>query len=412
MAALAHLIDDPGNPIPAGAEVGVVTAADGRALRWARFAPMAAQTRGTVLILQGRAEFVERWFETVRDLQVRGFHVVAFDWRGQGGSERLAADPHKGHVADFRAYDFDLDVVLREIVAPLPGPLHLLAHSTGGLVAVANAARLEGIVRRVVLTAPFFGLGSHGVPRRLVRPLALVLRGLGLGGAYVPGGDRTPILTTRFAGERLTSDPVRLARGADLSRRHPEIAIGSPTIAWLDAALAAQRRVFDPDRLEAWRLPTLVFAAGAEAVVDNDAIERFVVATRTSDLITIPGALHELLQERDRYREQVWAAFDAFVPGSDAPAPTPAPVVASRTGGEPGEDGLVQPRIAGGDDAPAVGGAAAGPRGDDAARPLDHRDQGDDVVGLQPGLDHDVGEAGRDHAVGVAVDPVARQPHL
>lgn len=426
MAALAHLIDHPDNPVPPGATAGAIDAADGRAIRWARFAPLAARARGTVLILQGRAEFIERWFETIRDLQVRGFHVVAFDWRGQGGSQRLARNPRKGHVGDFRAYEFDLDVILREIVAPLPDPLFVLAHSTGSLVAVSAAERLEGVVRRVVMVAPFFGLGHHGVPAGLARPLAMLLRGLGLGGAFVPGGDETAILTTPFAHTRLTSDPVRLARGVAISLGHPEIAIGSPSITWLAEALATQKRIFHPDRLERWTLPTLVFACGADEVVDNDAVERFVVATRATELVTVPGALHELLQERDRFREQFWAAFDAFVPGSDTPRPAvvetappnlappnlaPATIPVSAAVGETGEDGLVEAGIAGGDDASALGGTAAGPGGDDAAGPLDHRDQRDDVVGLQPGLDDDVGEAGGDHAVGVAVDPVTREPN-
>lgn len=504
MPALATLDDHPDNPVPPGAEAGTLAAADGRRLRWARFAPLGSLCRGTVLILQGRAEFVERWFETVRDLQVRGFGVVAFDWRGQGGSERLGRHPRMGHVRDFRAYELDLDAILRKIVAPLPGPLHVLAHSTGALVAVAAAPRLNGLVRRMVLTAPFLGLGEFGVPERVARGLAVLLRGIGLGGTFVPGGGATAMLTTPFARNRLTSDPVRHARGADQSWRRPDIALGSPSVAWLAEAFAAQKRVFRPEALEAWRLPTLVFACGADRVVSNTAIERFVAATRTTELIVVPGSRHELLHERDRWREQFWAAFDAFVPGEDAPAPLPvaawatavapampvptetnepepeeaardvvpasevpaveaplaarqdepeaeapppaepeetasdtasqtpmprqetvteeasAPVeiaaeptepAASAAVGEEPQHGLVEPGIAGGDDAAAVGGAAAGPGGDDAAGPLDDRDQGDDVVGLEPGLDHDVGEAGRDHAVGVAVGPVARQPN-
>jgi lysophospholipase len=32
--------------------------------------------------------------------------------------------------------------------------------------------------------------------------------------------------------------------------------------------------------------------------------------------LLIPGAQHELLMEQDGYRQQFWAAFDAFVPGT------------------------------------------------------------------------------------------------
>ncbi len=34
-------------------------------------------------------------------------------------------------------------------------------------------------------------------------------------------------------------------------------------------------------------------------------------------LHVLDGARHEVLMERDRLREQYWAAFDAFVPGTD-----------------------------------------------------------------------------------------------
>ena len=32
--------------------------------------------------------------------------------------------------------------------------------------------------------------------------------------------------------------------------------------------------------------------------------------------VLIPGARHELLQERNSLREQFWAAFDAYIPGA------------------------------------------------------------------------------------------------
>ena len=33
--------------------------------------------------------------------------------------------------------------------------------------------------------------------------------------------------------------------------------------------------------------------------------------------LVIAGAKHEILQERDEIRDQFWAAFDAYVPGSN-----------------------------------------------------------------------------------------------
>jgi len=432
MGIVERLADLPDNPLPTGARLVPLRTDDGVDLRGAIFPALAPRSRGTVLLLHGRAEFIERFHETVRDLQVRGFTVATFDWRGQGGSQRLSKNRAKGHARGFRPYDRDLAAALDQLMVGLPQPWWLIAHSTGGLVAIANAARLAGRIRRVVLIAPFLGLGNFHIPERLARFLAKTLHGLGFGRAWIPGGTATPIHALPTALERLTSDPVRHARNAELSKANLDLAIGAPTIGWLAGAFRAIDRVFRPDVLEAYRLPTLIFACGADPVVSNAAIEKFVVRTRSTELLVVPGALHELLQERDRFREQFWAAFDAFIPGSVELPPqaetqatsadtstdvavTPAAITAvpaaSVGEGEQPQDLVVQPAVTGGDDAAALGGAAAGPGGDDTAGALDHRDQGDDVVGLEPGLDHHVDETAGDHAVGVAVDPVTRQPH-
>ena len=59
---------------------------------------------------------------------------------------------------------------------------------------------------------------------------------------------------------------------------------------------------------------------------------------------------------------------------------------------------------------PALG-ATALPGRDDAAGAGDDRDQRQHVVGLELGLDDQIDMAGRQHAIGVAVAAVAREPH-
>jgi lysophospholipase len=64
------------------------------------------------------------------------------------------------------------------------------------------------------------------------------------------------------------------------------------------------------------RQPILIVAAGQDRVVSTPATEQFAVRLRTGTHLVITGARHEILMEQDQYREQFWAAFDAFVPGS------------------------------------------------------------------------------------------------
>lgn len=59
--------------------------------------------------------------------------------------------------------------------------------------------------------------------------------------------------------------------------------------------------------------------AGRESVVSNPAIERLSSRMKTGAHVLIPGARHEILTERDRYRDQFWAAFDSFI-GQSGPS--------------------------------------------------------------------------------------------
>src|SRR5579883_2555537 len=91
-------------------------AAGGVKLRAARFD--ADQAAGLCLLLNGQTEFIEKYFEVIDELLARGFSVVTFDWRGQGGSDRLLPDRRKAHIENFTAYDEDLDAVIRQVVQP------------------------------------------------------------------------------------------------------------------------------------------------------------------------------------------------------------------------------------------------------------------------------------------------------
>ena len=122
------LISIPANPVPEDVITGTLRTRDGAALRFARWSPPPGR-RGTVCVFQGRAEFIEKYFETVRDLQARGFAVATLDWRGQGMSQRRLANRRKGYVRSFADYDVDLETFVREVVLPdCPPPVFALGH--------------------------------------------------------------------------------------------------------------------------------------------------------------------------------------------------------------------------------------------------------------------------------------------
>ena len=309
------LISIPANPVPEDGDTGTLRTSDGVSLRYARWASPAGR-KGTVCLFQGRAEFIEKYYETVADLRARGFVVATLDWRGQGLSDRLLRDPLKGHVNSFAEYDTDLQTFMQEIVLPdCPPPIFALGHSLGGTILIRAARQGRRWFDRIVLSAPMIalrGMRSIGAARAIIAAGRL----FGMSTAYAPGGGRLPVNTGPFVGNVLTSDPVRYARNAAVLEAEPALGLASPTFAWADAAFKQIKEFSEPAYAARIRQPILLIGGGRDLVVSTQAIETFSLRLRAGSHLVVPGAEHEILMEQDHYRGQFWAAFDAFVPGT------------------------------------------------------------------------------------------------
>lgn len=312
------------NPAPDICADGFVETPDGFSIRYARFRTESHPAKGTVVILQGRNETIEKYFETVSDLLGAGFDVVAFDWRGQGGSQRFFSRTDAGYCDSFEQYAIDLETVFEEIVLPdCRLPYFFLGHSTGALVALYVAPSYVNRVRRMVLSAPFLGLPVSDFKRGTMRTVTKLMGFFGLGNLYVSGGSAKR-LRKPFEINPLTSDPARYARNIEIPTENPDIALGGPSASWMTAVFNAIDVVSDPAHMARTTIPTLVLMAGDEGVVSNDAIAAQTGRLRSASLLTIDGARHEMLQEADAYREQLLAALYAFIPGSGEEPGLPA----------------------------------------------------------------------------------------
>jgi lysophospholipase len=304
------------NPVPSGVVAGTFAGHDGITLRFARWDATRGPRRGTVCILQGRGEFIEKYVEVVAELRRRGFAVATCDWRGQGGSQRPLPDRMRGHVQSFVDYDRDLLRFMKEVVLPdCPPPYMALAHSMGGNIALRHAATPGSWFERLILCAPMIAIA----PQRLraapwvARAYAEGMCAVGLAQRYVRGGRPLAVETMPFEGNLLTSDRERYERNRAILAAAPDLATGSPTNGWLRAALRSCAMIDTADYPERVGVPALVFAAGEDEIVSSAAVERFAVGLKVGTHIMMPGARHEILQETDAVRRRFWAALDAYV---------------------------------------------------------------------------------------------------
>jgi len=273
----------------------------------------AENPKGTVVIIGGLGDFIERYFETMRDLMARGFTVASFDFRGQGGSERRSSNPLRTQIGDFRDYDEDFSAVMTQVViAQCPKPYLAVAHSTGGNILLRNLRRRTWFAKAIIL-APLIGLVYGLWPRPVVQVLTFLCTSLGLGWMFLPLQKREPRDREDFPGNPLTSDRNRWERDSAVLEHAPRLGTGVPTFSWLKAArksTAALRAMQARDR---FTCPILMVAAGLDRIVDNEAMHRLAERIPGISLIAIPESLHEILTERDEIRNQFLAVFDAFV---------------------------------------------------------------------------------------------------
>jgi lysophospholipase len=278
--------------------------------------------RGTAFIFSGRSEYVEKYGRVVRRLVERGLSVAAFDWRGQGLSTRVAADPMLGHVDDFRAYQRDWAAVLAHARARgLPEPFYLVGHSMGGCIGLRTL--LEGRdFAAAFLSAPMWHLQMRAATRQVATSLAQLAHLVGFGPRRLPGTRRAPsALALGFENNILTSDPEHFAWFGRQLSTHPELGLGGPSVQWTRAALEEMARLYVAP-LPA--LPVLAFLGTEEHVVSPTVIRIQMGKMARGRLLTLDGARHEIWMERPPVQERVWAAVDAFLAARPARAATTA----------------------------------------------------------------------------------------
>ncbi len=282
----------------------------------------ASEGAPSLLVLPGRADFLEKWAETLTDLHALGVSVASLDWRGQGLSTR-EVDNGAGHIDSFDVHLSDLDRAAAAFAAQRPGPWAVLAHSMGAHLLLrwlgapgASAHPLRARLRAVVLTAPFFGLA---LPRPL-GALALAAARLkvrcGHGRRYAWGqGPLAPHAAAAPArAALLTHDTARLSAEAALLAQDPRLLCGGVTWGWL-SAFADSAQSVRRAALERLFLPVLALLAGADRLVSNRAARRVLARLPAARIETVAGARHELLRERDPIRAACLRRIRAHLAG-------------------------------------------------------------------------------------------------
>ncbi len=279
---------------PEGAKAYWLTTKDGTRIRigvWPR------GEKGTVLMFPGRTEFLEKYGRLASDLAARGFGMVAVDWRGQGLADRPDHRRDMGHVTSFDEYRDDVDAVraaFRQL--DLKKPCFVLGHSMGG--AIGLRALYDGLpASAVAFTAPMWGIRMSRFMRAISGIVVGLSKPLGYDKSFAPTtGPAGPMI---FEGNPLTSDPDMFAYMKGQIDQHPELALGGPSVTWVNAALKETEALLELKPLD---IPVMTILGSQESIVEASAIKERMQNWPNGRLTLVEGARHEVLMERDEFR--------------------------------------------------------------------------------------------------------------
>lgn len=267
-------------------------AADGVRLRLGLLATGGA---GTVLMVPGRTEYLEKYGAVADRFAQAGFGMACVDIRGQGLSDRALSDPRIGHVARFADYQHDSDA-LADFAAQqnMPKPWFVIGHSMGG--AIALRALTRGLdVTGAVFSAPMWGIAMNPALRPVSWGLGWIAHRTHLDHWVTPGTKIDSYVricdpTDNF----LTDDPAELAQMRAQLDAVPGLDLGGPSVPWLYRALvecADLRRNADPG------VPTLTFLPQRDEIVSQTAIRAMTARWRDAALVEVPQGRHETMME-------------------------------------------------------------------------------------------------------------------
>jgi alpha-beta hydrolase superfamily lysophospholipase len=269
---------------------------DGLPLHWRQWSKSGMEpARGTVLLVHGLGEHIGRYEHVAAKLNSWGWHVVGHDQRGHGASGGA-----RGDVPAPDSLLHDLALVIDELRGDAQlgaGPLVLLGHSMGGLVAARFVAGGLSVNHGGVLPAWFRPVDALVLSSPALDPGMSAFQKLLLAVAH-------PLLPHLAVGNGLK--PSWISRDAGVVQAYKDDPLVhdriTPTLARMIADEGAEVLEHAPD----WVVPTLLMWAGSDRCISPAGSAAFMAQAPAAVVQGHEFAplFHEIFNEPER--EQVF----------------------------------------------------------------------------------------------------------
>ena len=295
---------------PKGINSYFVPMDDGVRLRVCHWINEKDKVKGTILLQQGHNEFIEKYYETIQEFLDRNYCVIAFDWRGQGMSDRQLNDIHKSYIEDYKRHDKDIKYILEEIIEPnFLKPLIGIGHSMGGCLMLSAFHDHPKKFSKGILSAPMLGFKNEN----FLRTASSLINFFRNDTDYLLGSKPNMGKETPYNKNDLTTDSVRYNRIINLVRKHPDIRLWGVTNAFAKAVNKRFKIIRTKGWAEAINLNIMIINNINDLVVDSNKTRIMKKRLRNSSMTEFHETQHEIFMEKDEHREIMWKAIDTFL---------------------------------------------------------------------------------------------------
>ena len=262
------------------------------------------QTKGTIVLSHGYAEYMEKYAETVSDFLNLGYRVAMVEWRSHGCSGgRSDIRREVLHFKDFDKNISDLNIVMRDFVMQrFPPPYFGVSHSMGGQINIRTAVLHQGLFNSLALSAPMIGLREHPLQISLLKAVTRINELFGLGHRPLESA-ATDRATGRSSYNRVTMDDSRFERNERIVDRHPHVNIAFKSHSWSVGAVNAMQKTLKKSFLSRLDIPVFIGIAEDERLVANTATYKAIALSDYIEGKLYPNTRHELFMETDASRQ-------------------------------------------------------------------------------------------------------------
>ena len=304
--------------VPVDATMSMFLLPDGWPMRV--FDRPAAGSRGSILWIGGRGDIIEKYLESIEEWHRAGWHVSALDWRGQGESGRLLADPLVGHMPDFARWIDDLAAFWTDWTARMPGPHVIMGHSMGGHLVLRALLERKIAPAATVLSAPMLGFIGGLLPQGWAGGFAALVALFAPETKAWKQGEKPGAVDARRQ-FYLTHDADRYADEIFWKMTNPALALGPASWAWVAAAYRSNALIDAAGALEALDAPVFIVGTDGDKLVSPAAIRAAAARLPKAELLMFDKSVaHEVLREVDDVRDEIMDRITAFL---DRAAPAP-----------------------------------------------------------------------------------------